>query len=95
MPHLWLKQDTIQQAMFVKYFIISYELHQEAALGRKANSLVLVVEIRKQDSVGNRGSHPSRHQPSSPGADFSFLVQIVCAHLAPDTYTRGHSQVQP
>ena len=32
MPHLWFQPDTIQHSMFVKHFIISYELHQEAAL---------------------------------------------------------------
>ena len=40
--------DTIQHAMFVKHFIISCELCQEAVLGRKANLVVPIVEIRKQ-----------------------------------------------
>ena len=40
--------DTIQRPMFVKYFIISYELHQKETLGRKANLVVPIGEIRKQ-----------------------------------------------
>lgn len=35
--------------MFVKYFIISYKFLQEAAVGRKANLVVPIVEIRKQN----------------------------------------------
>lgn len=53
MPHLRFKlpTDTIQHTMFVKFFIISHELHQEAALGRKVNLVVPIVEIRKQNST--------------------------------------------
>ena len=50
--------------------------------GRKANSLVLVVEIRSQDC--RKEGQPSRQH--RPGANCSFLVRNVCILLAPDIY---------
>lgn len=76
--------------MFVKYLIISYELHQEAALGSKANSVVPAVEIRKQKPIGEKVSNPAEYQLSGPGAGFSFLVRIICAQLTSDTHRRRY-----
>lgn len=47
--------------------------------------MVPIVKVRKQKST-EEVSIPAQYQLSGPGADFSFLVQVICTHLTSDTY---------